>query len=48
MPRKGTSLKLEYKTQKEPYIVFDMNMCDCEPSQSAFKNETVLRVSFVD
>lgn len=50
MPRKGTSLKLEYKTttKKELFIVFELYMCDSESSQSAFRNETVLRVSFVD
>lgn len=48
MPRKGTSLKLEYKTQKELYDVSDIYACDCETSQCAFQNETVPRVSFVD
>ncbi len=49
MPRKGTLLKLQYKTQKELYMVSDMYVCANKSSQSIFKNVRVLRVvSFVD
>lgn len=43
MPGKGTPLKLEYETQKELIIVFELYTCDDKSSRSAFQNKTVLK-----